>query len=89
MAQMVVLSSRHLVFVMSQVLCLPPGVKDESDMLPALETSQFSGRNRLRRVMYRLCYDQCPHSVWEQLMDPLSLSEGRVGFSEAVRLKSK
>lgn len=36
MAQMVVLSSRHLVFVMSQVLCLPPGVKDESDMLPAL-----------------------------------------------------
>lgn len=50
MAQMVVLSSRHLVFVMSQVLCLPPGVKDESDMLPALETSQFSGRNRLRRV---------------------------------------
>ena len=63
-------------FVMSQVLSLPPGVKDESDMLPALETSQFSGRNRLRSVMCRLCYDQCPHSVWEQLVDPLSLSEG-------------
>lgn len=63
-------------FVVSQVLCLPQWVRDESDVLPALETSQFSGRNRLMSVIYRLGYDQSPHSVWAQLMDHLSLSEG-------------
>lgn len=37
---------------------LATGVRDESDVLPALETSQFSGRNRLMCVIHRMCYDQ-------------------------------
>lgn len=61
---------------MSQVLCFQLGVRDESDVLLALETSQSSRRNRPMSVIHRMCYDQSLHSIWAQLMDPLSLSEG-------------
>lgn len=54
---------------------LPLGMRDESEVPPALGTSQFSGRNKLTRVTHRMCYDQSLR-VWAQPMDHSSLSEG-------------
>lgn len=73
MAKIVVHANGPFVLVMSQVLCLQLGVRNESDVLPALETSQSSGRNRLLSVIPG-CVCQSLHRVWAQLMGHLSLS---------------
>lgn len=67
---------------MSQGTVLATGVRDESDVLPALETSQFSGRNRLMCVIHRMCYDQSLQCLGTADGSLKSVWGFRIGFSE-------